>query len=140
MIKEFVESWDKHKDELKEYFKNNTQGNYSYYEDIVKLLFEKVINADLEDDYDKFDVEKIKIIDDGDYQGTRIFILHKNSYQPGILEYVYTHAYYGSCSGCDTLLAILDYNYDEKPNEQQVEDLMQLALHLLQRCKYMEEE
>ena len=140
MIKEFVESWDKHKDELKEYFKNNPQSEYCDYEDIVKLLFEKVINVDLEDDYDKFDVEEIKVIDDGDYQGTRIFILHKNSYQPGILEYVYTHTYYGSCSGCDTLLAILDYNYDEKPNEQQVEDLMQLALHLLQRCKYMEEE
>ena len=140
MIKEFVESWDKHKDELKEYFKNNTQSEYCDYEDIVKLLFEKVINADLEDDYDKFDVEEIKVIDDGDYQGTQIFILHKNSYQPDINEYVYTHTCYGSCSGCDTLLAILDYDYDEKPNEEQVEDLMQLALHLLQRCKYMEEE
>lgn len=135
MIKEFVKSWDKHKDELKEYFKNNP-----HYKDIVKLLFEKVINADLEDDYDKFDVEEIKVIDDGDYQGTQIFILHKNSYHPDINEYVYTHICYGSCSGCDTLLAILDYDYDEKPNEEQVEDLMQLALHLLQRCKYMEEE
>lgn len=140
MIKEFVKSWDKHKDELKEYFKNNPQSEYCNYEDIVKLLFEKVINADLEDDYDKFDVEEIKVIDDGDYQGTQIFILHKNSYHPDINEYVYTHTCYGSCSGCDTLLAILDYDYDEKPNEEQVEDLMQLALHLLQRCKYMEEE
>lgn len=140
MIKEFVKSWDKHKDELKDFFKNNTPSNYSDYEDIVKLLFEKVINVDLVYDSEKFDIENIKIIDDGDYQGTQIFIIHRDSYQPGINEYVYTHTYYGSCSGCDTLLAILDYNYDEKLNEQQVEDLMQLALHLLQRCKYMEEE
>lgn len=140
MIKEFVESWDKHKDELKDFFKNNTQSNYSDYEDIVKLLFEKVINVDLEYDSEKFDTENIKVIDDGDYQGTRILILHKNSYQPNISEYVYTHTYYGSCSGCDTLQAILDWNYDKKPNEQQVEDLMQLALHLLQKCKYMEED
>ena len=140
MIKELIESWDKHKDELKEYFKNNTQSEYCDYKDIVKLLFEKVINVDLEDDYDKFDVEEIKVIDNGDYQGTQIFILHKNHYQPSVESYVYTHTYYGSCSGCDTLLAILEYNYDEKPDEQQVEDLMQLALHLLQRCKYMEEE
>lgn len=140
MIKEFVEKWDKHKNELEEYFKNNPQSEYCDYEDIVKLLFEKVINVDLTYDSEKFDIENIKVIDDGNYQGTQIFILHKNSYQPDINEYVYTHTYYGSCSGCDTLLAILDYNYDEKPNEQQVEDLMQLALHLLQRCKYMEEE
>lgn len=140
MIKEFVKSWDKYKDELKDFFKNNTPSNYSDYEDIVKLLFEKVINVDLVDDFEKFDIENIKVIDDGDYQGTQIFIIHRDSYQPDINEYVYTHTCYGSCSGCDTLLAILGYNYDEKPNEQQVEDLMQLALHLLQRCKYMEED
>lgn len=140
MIKEFVKSWDKHKDALKEYFENNAQSNYRDYKDIVKLLFEKVINVDLKYDSEKFDIENIKVIDDGNYQGTQIFIIHRDSYQPDISEYVYTHTYYGSCSGCDTLLAILDYDYDEKPNEQQVEDLMQLALHLLQRCKYMEED
>lgn len=140
MIKEFVESWNKHKDELKDYFKNNTQCNYEKYEYIVKLLFEKVINADITYDFEKFDTKDIKVIDDGDYQGTQIFILHKNSYQPDVNEYVYTHTCYGSCSGCDTLLAILGCDYDKKPNEEQVEDLMQLALHLLQRCKYMEED
>ena len=140
MIKEFVEKWDKHKNELEEYFKNNPQSEYCDYEDIVKLLFEKVINVDLEYDSEKFDIENIEVIDDGDYQGTQIFIIHRVSYQPDISEYVYTHTCYGSCSACDTLLAILDYDYNKKPNEQQVEDLMQLALHLLQRCKYMEED
>lgn len=45
MIKEFVESWDKHKDELKDYFENNPKSEYCNYEDIVKLLFQKVINT-----------------------------------------------------------------------------------------------
>lgn len=82
----------------------------------------------------------MKIIQDGEYHGTGIYILHRINYEPTISDYIYTYADYGSCSACDTLQEILGYNYDEKPNEQQVQDLMRLALHLLQRCKYMEED
>lgn len=143
MIKEFVEKWDKYKSDLEDYFKNTTQDKYASYEEIVRLLFEKVINRDMEWQ-DDFDIKNILKIDDGDYQGTQIFILHRNSYQPSIGEYVYTNTYYGSCSGCDTLQAIWDWNYDalpdEKPDENQVKDYMQLALHLLQKLKFMGED
>ena len=138
MIKEFIEKWNKYNKKLEEYFKNTEQKEYSEYKDIVKLLFELVINRDEESDCNKFDTENILVINDGDYQGTEIFILHKDIYQPSIEEYVYTNTYYGSCSGCDTLLGISSYD-DEKPNEQQVKDYMELALHLLQKCKYMNE-
>lgn len=139
MIKEFVEKWEKYKNELEEYFRNNMQKEYATYQDIVELLFEIIINRDIDDDWDKFDTDNIIVIDDGDYQGTQIFILHQNSYQPSIEEYVYTNTYYGSCSGCDTLLGIQSYDLEELPNEEQIKDYMFLSLHLLQRCNYMEE-
>jgi hypothetical protein len=82
-----------------------------------------------------FDVKNMTVIDDGDYQGTQIFIIPLNTYQPSVEEYVYTNTYYGSCSGCDTLLSICSYN--EKPSENQIQDYMTLALHLLQRCKWL---
>ena len=88
---------------------------------------------------DGFDINNITVIDDGDYQGTRIFIIPRNTYQPSVEDYVYTNTYYGSCSGCDTLQAIL-WRYDETPNENQIIDLMELALHLLQKCKRLKEE
>lgn len=134
MIKEFIEKWDKYKNELEEYFKTNKQLEYSSYELIVKALFDIIINKDEDDE---FDTENIVIIDDGDYQGTRIIILHKNCYQPNVEDYVYTNTYYGSCSGCDTLLAIQSWNLEELPNQEQVKEYMILALHLLQKCKYM---
>lgn len=137
MIKEFIEKWDKYKNELEEYFKTNKQLEYSSYELIVKALFDIIINKDEED---KFNTENIVVIDDGDYQGTQIFILHKDWYQPSVEDYVYTNTYYGSCSGCDTLLAIQDWDLEELPSEEQIKEYMTLALHLLQKCKYMIDE
>lgn len=140
MIKEFVNKWDKYKGDLEDYFRNNKQLEYDCYEEIVKLLFEKVINRDIQSIFDSFFIDDINIVDDGDYQGTKIFILHKNSYNSSIYDYVYTSVYYGSCSGCDILLKIQSYDLNEFPNEEQVKDYMTLALHLLQNCNYMEGE
>lgn len=133
MIKEFVKKWDKYKKDLEDYFRNTNQEEYDEYEEIVKKLFEKVINRDDEE----FDVENMLIIDDGNYQGTEIFILHRAIYQPDIEDYVYTNTYYGSCSGCDTLQSFSTWGL---PSEEQIKDYMDLALHLLQKCKYMLEE
>ena len=133
MIKEFVEKWNKYKNDLEDYFRNTKQEEYGTYKDIVKVLFEKIINRDMY--YGEYDTENILVIDDGDYQGTQIFILHRNTYQPSIDEYVYTNTYYGSCSGCDTLQAIPSWD-----SESQVKDYMELALHLLQKCKFMDED
>lgn len=101
------------------------------------MLFDIVINPEFGGwDNNKFDTKNILKIDDGDYQGTEIFILHKDVYQPDIEDYVYTNTHYGSCSGCDTLMGI--YRYDDGlPSELQVNDYMNLCLHLLQRCHYM---
>jgi hypothetical protein len=62
-----------------------------------------------------------------------------NTYQPSVEDYVYTNTYYGSCCGCDTLQRISTYD-EEEPNEKQIKDYMELALHLLQKCKMLEGE
>ena len=144
MIREFVEHWEKNKDNLRDYLKTHPQEGYGEYKDLVKLLFDHVINPEREKPsywhYNSaYNTDNILVIDDGDYQGTLIFILHENAYQPGVAEYVYTHVYYGSCSGCDTLLGISSYSSD-LPTDEQVEDYMELCLHLLQHCKRMVDE
>ena len=136
MIKEFVERWNKYKGNLEQYFRNTKQKEYESYYDIVKLLFEKVINQEETNGY-KFDMDNTTIIDDGDYQGTQLFIIPLNCYQPNATEYIVTNTYYGSCSGCDTLQAISSYDCEELPDEEQIKDYMQLALHLLQKCKWL---
>lgn len=138
MIKEFIDAWEKNKGTLEGYFRTHIQEEYSEYSTLVKLLFDIVINPSVS----KYDTNDIDVLDHGDWQGTQIFILHLDTYHPCASEYVYTHTYYGSCSGCDTLQAIHLYGYDKLPNDYQINDYMALCLHLLQRCKrmYSEEE
>lgn len=129
MVKEFVESWNKRKVELERYIKETPQEKYSSYEELVKLLVEEIINPDCDDWY-KYDSSKIHVIDDGDYQGMKVFLVPTDTYQPS--QYLITSVYYGSCSGCDTLLGISQYE-DGLPTDGQVEDYMTLLLHLLQK-------
>lgn len=139
MIKSFIKSWEKNKDKLEEYIRTHKQVECDSYKDLVKLIFDLVINPDINVCGDGiFDTDEIDVLDHGDYQGTFIFILHRNTYQPCVDEYIYTYVEYGSCSGCDTLQSIHRYDEDE-PDEQQVEDYMTLCLHLVQHCKHMGE-
>lgn len=48
MIKEFVEAWETNKNKLEDYFRNTEQKEYYSYEDIVRRLFEVVINPYIE--------------------------------------------------------------------------------------------
>lgn len=136
MVKEFCLAWEKNKGKLEEYFRTTPQSEYDSYELLVRRLFDIVINTSIENDYYGFDTVDILVTDDGDYQGTQVFILHRNVYQPSVEDYVYTNTYYGSCSGCDTLQAIHCYK-DGLPDEEQVKDYMRLCLYLLQRCNFM---
>ena len=137
MIKELVLQWEQNKHILEEYFKTTKQSEYSNYKSIVSKLFELCLTQ--ADNYSGFDIEKITVIDDGDYQGTQIFLIPKDTYQPSLSDYVYTHTYYGSCSGCDTLQGISCYS-SEIPNEEQVQEYMTLALHLVQKMKWLGKE
>ena len=133
MIQEIIKKWEENKYKLEEYFSTTKQEKYGSYEAIIQQIFELVINSD-EESYERFNINKMTVIDDGDYQGTQIFIIPKDTYQPNIDDYLITHTYYGSCSGCDVLEGIRNYS-SGLPTEQQVKEYMILALHLVQKMK-----
>ncbi len=137
MVKEFIDKWNKYKGDLENYFRNTKQEEYEDYETIVKKVVELIINRDYE--YKIYDLKKITVIDDGDYQGTVIYIFHRKTYQPDVTDYIYTSVGYGSCSGCDTLQAIQMYHTEKLPNKEQVKDYMTLCLHLIQNFRKMED-
>ena len=135
MIKDFVNKWNKNKEKLENYFRITKQEEYDKYEKIVKKIIELVINGDNDDLGVNYDYKNMTVLDYGNYQGTQIFVIPQDTYQPDVDDIIYTSNYYGSCSGCDTLLGISSYDSD-LPNEQQVKDYMTLSLHLIQRLNY----
>lgn len=140
MIQSIIEKWESNKQNLEDRFRLYNKDSGLSYKTIVKLIFENIINTS-DDDWDNYDISKMTVIDDGDYQGTQIFIIPKNTYQPSIEDYLVTNTYYGSCSGCDTLEAILsdsDWENESKHfKDSQVTDLMTLSLHLVQKLKFL---
>jgi len=133
MITEIIEQWEENKSKLKNYFETTTQNEYNQYKIILKKTFELC--------FKEYDYNKITEINDGDYQGTLIFLIPKNTYQPTERDYLCTSVSYGSCSSCDTLQRIINDSddYDELPNEKQVTEYMTLALHMVQKLKRLDE-
>lgn len=133
MIKEFIAQWWQNKDNMERYFRSIQKIGNIGYEGIVMALIENVLNVDSGETYYKISTD-IHVIDDGDYQGTKIFVVHNNTYQPDLKDYFFANNYYGSCSGCDTLLGITGYS-DEPATEEQIKELMKLAFDLLRSFK-----
>lgn len=127
MLQDIIKQWDTNKNKLEDYFRTTRQEEYANeYLSIVKKIFELVLAEK------SYQLDKITVVDDGDYQGTQIFLIPEDTYQPSADEYIITNTYYGSCSGCDTLQGINEYSY-ELPSESQVSEYMTLALHLVQK-------
>jgi hypothetical protein len=131
MIKEFVTRFDFARAQLAEVF---SKAHPSEYFDIVKA----VVLAVAGDAYNAMDSERIHQIDDGDYQGTLLFVIGAQGYQPE--KYWYVRVDYGSCSTCDTLQGIQDYSRDDPPTLAQVNQYMTLALHIVQGLKLLQDE
>lgn len=123
MIKKFVDRFMAKKDELRDYFYENEPKEYK---DIVKAVV-KIINEGRA--HGEPDHENIHEIDDGDYQGTLLYIIPVNTYQPSRYWSVFVD--YGSCSGCDTLESI----HVDGDKKQRIDDYMTLALHIVQGLK-----
>jgi hypothetical protein len=128
MIQKFVDQFKARESELRAIFAKEHPGDY---EAIVKAVVSVVGD---QDDYHRPDPERIHCIDDGDYQGTLVFVIGATGYQPS--DYWFVKVSYGSCSGCDTLQAISDYS-SESPNEEQIKDYLSLALHIVQGLKVL---
>lgn len=139
MIQDFVKAWDANKSKLSKFIASHNQDEYGCYSSIVQMLFSVVINPYMASiGQDVFDLERIHEIDDGDYQGTLLYLIPKETYQPSSHEYVATFVYYGSCSVCDTLYGIQSDGNDSNkvPSKEQVKGYMDLCLHILQHCKF----
>lgn len=126
MIKFAIQQWDKNKNELEKHYRSLETFNDLKYKDIVANLVRFVYV----DDYYKYDTEEITEIDNGDYQGTVLYMIPRKTYQPDEYDYLLTYTGYGSCSGCDTLLSIQESWVTNR--EEQIKDLMELSLHLVQ--------
>lgn len=126
MIQEFIEIWEARKGEIEAKFRISHPETYKeIVQSVVGILEgENLCNTP--------DPSRIHEIDDGDYQGTLVYVIGETGYQPRAYWTVLVS--YGSCSGCDTLMSIRDYE-DDAPTEQQVKDYMTLALHILQNIK-----
>ena len=137
MIKYCIEKWDKNKDILRSALNNDKLLNhvlnkndddpleYLEYKDLVKLTVMFILN-----DENEWDANKIKEIDDGDYQGTLLYLIPEDTYQPDSSEYLMTFVEYGSCSGCDTLQAMQCY-LDIRSRNESIDDLMNLCKDLI---------
>lgn len=126
MIQKLVDRYMANKHELEKQF---SAKHVDDYKEIVKAVV-TILHDDQENDSP--DPERIHEIDDGDYEGTLLYIIGASGYQPS--KYWAVKVYYGSCSGCDTLQAIHDYS-SMQPNDEQVKDYMTLALHIVQGIK-----
>lgn len=131
MLKKVMEQWNKNKDKLRSDLANDVKLNSCEYIYLVEKVVSIILNNGDNDNYDYniFSIKNITQIDNGDYQGTLLFIIPRNTYQPSAAEYLMTYVNYGSCSGCDTLQRIQGW-IDEPPTEQQLNDYMALCLHL----------
>lgn len=104
--------------------------NHPYsYRELVKKVIEIISEGE---DYDAPDPKTIHEIDDGNYQGTLLYVIPNKGYQP--YAYWCVKVDYGSCSVCDALYSIRGYG-DEKPNEKQIKEYWSLALHIVQQLK-----
>ena len=128
MLKWIELAWAENSDELK---RELEKGSYYDYPDLFKLAIEVVLNPYIGEKtlLDTLNADRITTIDDGDWQGTQIFIVPTSAYQPSADEYYWTFVWYGSCSGCDALQAANGY----KRKTERVQAWSLLCLNMLQR-------
>lgn len=135
MIEKFVKAWDERKGEIEAKFREKEPSEYKEIVHAVISILDKT------ETYGAPDANNIHEINDGDYQGTLLYLIPEDTYQPH--EYWYVRVWYGSCSGCDTLESIHDtgnWNERDKPEikEERIKQYMTLALHIIQGLRSMD--
>ena len=130
MIKFCKNQWNANRERLEEALREDTQLNKCDYKYLLSLVVTYILNPGLVDFEQGWSAENITVVDDGNYQGTLMFLIPKDCYQPEESEYLLTFVNYGSCSVCDTLMGIQGFD-DSKPTEQQLIDYMVLCKDLV---------
>lgn len=139
MLKYCVEKWDKNKDKLEQALRDDIKLSKRSYHDLLVATIQNIFH---DGDDIKWNTERITQIDDGDYQGTLLFVIPMDTSEPCASEYLITYVSYGSCSGCDTLLALQDdvklsmHDKREDLYERCIKDYMTLCRDLVCRMKH----
>ena len=130
MLKVLVEKWEKNRDKLRHELETRTDIRGMEYKDLVKLTFGVIYNDN--EEVSRVNVKRITEINDGSFQGTLLYLIPLDWYQPSENEYLMTYVGYGSCSGCDTLQSIFSFDYDEGVlKAKQVAELMVLCKDII---------
>lgn len=133
MLKIIRDCWAKNQDKLREAIAKLPD------DEIDKLNYEKLVimafGNIFESGTTELNLTDIHVIDDGEYQGTLIFLIPFDCYQPSCEDYLMTYVYYGSCSGCDTLQAIQAHlSFYGEPRETVNNDLLKVCLDILRNA------
>lgn len=137
MIRYCIKKWDENKEKLKEFLKTQKGLYQCEYLDLVIAVVEHILNPS-DNGYDfEWDSKHITMIDNGDYQGTLLFLIPRDTYQPCEYDYLITYVDYGSCSGCDTLMSIQSSRICDEDylTDEQVKDYMVLCKDILTNIK-----
>lgn len=128
MIKYCKDKWNKNNNmlynALSKKLKLSELEDYTY-KDLVKLSVKYILN----DEGVVWDIDNITEIDNGDYQGTLLYLIPKSTCQPSEEDYLMTYVGYGSCSVCDTLEGI-QYGYYED-STQIIQEYMMLCKDII---------
>jgi hypothetical protein len=111
MLKYCYEKWNKNKDKLEEALRNTDISRVEY-RDLLVLTVDNILN-DGEYNDPKWNTKGITEINDGDYQGTLLYLIPEDTYQPSEYEYLMTYIGYGSCTCCDLLQSIQPDSFEE---------------------------
>lgn len=133
MIQPFVNKFIEATDAVKAHLKANRPGSY---DDLVTRLV--TLLQDDSQEWNTPDPARITVIDHGDYQGTKLFVIGACGYQPSNYWSIFVH--YGSCSGCDTFEANRDLTdwEAEASADAEVDGNWTMMLHMVQSMRPLE--
>ena len=133
MIKIMKDCWNENEYELREALKEHTGLNDCSYKDLVKIAFKYIYNTCAKSRFGvpELNLDRITEINDGSYQGTLVYMIPFDTYQPDEGEYLTTYVGYGSCSHCDTLQSIQYYVENVKPTDEQLAGFMILCKDII---------
>lgn len=132
MIKILYDRWNENKGKLQKALEERTDLDELGYLELVKLSFDTIFNSSPNRYGENLDIKNIHAIDDGPYQGTLVYLIPFDTYQPSEADYLMTYVGYGSCSGCDTLLHIqAEYRAERLSAEKRIGMFMMLCLDII---------
>lgn len=130
MLKWCVDKWFANKEGLRRALEADETLMDCEYLHLMGLVVEHILNPEEEADK-QFDREKLLKIDQGDWQGTILFVIPRKTYQPSAGDYLLTYIEYGSCPVCDVLERAKAGLSHGKNKKQGIDDVMMICKDLV---------